>query len=393
MMRPSDPRVIATYNRLATSLESANQTTQSYLYGASQRAEPYVSSCLASLSTCLEASCQPCFNLRDEHFRRRGYHHQASRAAGVRRGREALGFDFYDDWEQEEAEWANDELERLLSGGGEEDVGAGSGGIGGAVAGGGGGQPGKHPKMTYGTRLGGRVVGKRKEVADDPNVVPQSSMFGFLERLPWKIGGRGSGRYRPSVADLQEGIGRRGTAEAEQALLGEEDEESGRKTKGRGRSGTAASRSSTNSLSSRGDLFPSDDEDAVPIDDDEFAMALERRPTGATTSDDHSSRKKRGNGPALSRSSTKTGSSRNSPRKSKRDASASSGNVSQLAEGIGSEVPSMTDLKLEEERVREEEEAQLEKNRQTAQKLAAQRGLSGNDMQDADVNYLFRESF
>ena len=155
-------------------------------------------------------------------------------------------------------------------------------------------------------------------------------MFGFLESLPWKIGGRGSGRYRPSVADLQEGVGRKavegaeargeGGAEAEpllggveaegadaaDALLGAEEAQG----KGRGRSGTVESRSTTNSLSSRGDLFPSDDEaDAVPLDD-EFAMALERRTTAA--SDELSSGKKGGKSPGGSRSSTKTGSSRDS---------------------------------------------------------------------------------
>ena len=373
-MRPTDPRVVATYNRITSNLESVNITTQSYLYSASQRAEPYVSSCLATVTSCLEASCQPCFNLRDEHFRRRGYH--TSRTTPGRRGREGLGFDFYDDWEQEEADWANDELERLLSGGEEE--------VGGNV------QPGKHPKMNYGSRLGGRPVGKRKggalsgkDAGDDPKGVPQSSMFGFLERLPWKIGGRGTGRYRPSVAGLEEGVGRRGgPSDAERILYGE----AGAKArKGRGRSETAASRSSNNSLSSRGDLFPSDDEDAVPIDD-EFAMALERRPTGATTSDDHSSRKKGEDKSTGSRSSTKTTSSketRGSQKDNKRDSSISSRDIggreqTNMAEEEGEEEapPSMSDLKLEEERIGQEEDSQIEERRQAAHRLALERGLS-----------------
>ena len=364
-MRPTDPRVVAVYNRAASNLESVQSTAQSIIYSASHHAEPYVSSCLASVSTCLEASCQPCFNLRDENYRRRGHH--PSRTVGARRGREGLGFDFYDDWEQEEAEWANDELERLLGNGEEE----------------GDGQPGKKPPMSYGSRLSGRVTGKRKTIpitskdaGEDPNVVPQSSIFGFLERLPWKIGGRGSGKYRPSVADLQERVGRRGPTDAERVLFGDGEAEI---RKGRGRSGTAGSRSSLNSLSSRGDLFPSDDEDAVPIDD-EFAMALERRPTGATTSDDRSSRKKGAREPAGSRASIKTVSSRDnkpSRKKGKRGSSASSREVrGGLIEALEPAIPSMTDLKLEEDRISREQEAAVEQRRQAAQLLAAKRGLA-----------------
>lgn len=392
-MRPNDPRVVATYNRIASNLESANITTQSYLYSASQRVEPYVTSCLGSLSLCIEASCQPCFNVRDDYYRRKGHH--PSRTTAGRRGRDYLGFDFYDDWEQEETEWGNDELERLLSGV-EDDGGVAAGA-----------QPGRHPKMSYGSRLGGRVVGKRKggtvsgkDGLDDPNVVPQSSMFGFLERLPWKIGGRGSGRYRPSVAGLEEGIGRRGTFESEPALSGGDgDPSSGaRKGGGRGRSG---SKSSTNSLSSRGDLFPSDDEDAVPLDD-EFAMALERRPTNTTSDDRSSSRKAAGMG--IGRRSTgsiKTTSSRSRDTrtsrktKSERDPSAASSgdHIDEVAEQIPAAnddgdddddeveidiedgVPTMTDLKLEEDRVTKEEESLVEERRQAARKLAAERGL------------------
>lgn len=227
------------------------------------------------------------------------------------------------------------------------------------------GQPGKRAGMSYGSRSGKRGMGLQGMDGDDLNVVPQSSMFGFLESLPWKIGGRGT-RYKQNVANLQENVGRRGQ-EAEPLI---------EERRGRGRSGTTGSRSTTNSLSSRGDLFPSDDEDdAVPIDD-EFAMQLGRRTTA--TSDENSSRKKGGKRPEGSRASTKTASSRDTRNmRGRRDTSGSSGRRSGLVETAAEEeVASLTDLKHEEARVQAEEEAQVERRRKAAWRLASERGLS-----------------
>lgn len=225
------------------------------------------------------------------------------------------------------------------------------------------------------------LPGKDGRGPEEPGGVPQSLMFGFLERLPWKIGGRRT-RYRPGVADLQENVGRRGQEAEPRSDAGEGLE--GRENHGRNRSGTVESRSTVNSLSSRGDLFPSDDEDdAVPIDD-EFAMGLERRTTGAT-SDDHSGGKKGGKRPsASSGTSTKTASSRESrslrkDRRKRRDTSASSGKVSGLVDTAEEDVPTMTDLIREEEHARKEEEAQVEQRRQAAQRLAVERGLTGDE--------------
>lgn len=232
-------------------------------------------------------------------------------------------------------------------------------------------QPGKHGGMSYGSWGAGRRKGGEGD--DDVNIVPKSSMFGFLERLPWKIGGRGV-RYKPNVANLQENVGRRGM-DAE-PLIDEGGEREGR-GHARSRSGTVGSRSTTNSLSSRGDLFPSDDEDdAVPLDD-EFAMVLERRTTG-TTSDDHSSGTRTGKRPSGSRASTKTGSSRDtrSMKKEGRGKSTSSGRNRQLIQTAEEDIPSINDLKHEEERVRRQEEAEVEHRRQAAQRLALERGLS-----------------
>lgn len=341
-MRHTDPRIRQTLNQISQNIESVNLTTQASLFTFSQT---YISPCLSSVHTCLEASCHPCFGARDD----RRPHRNA------RRGRDDLAFDFYDDWEEEEGEWGNDELDRLLAGSD--------------------GQPARQRGMSYGSRARRKSMGKPKD-GSDPNIVPKSSVFGFLERLPWKIGGKGF-KYRPSASDLQENVGR-GRGEGEPLI--EEGEETGvdaaRGRNGRNRSGTTSSRSTTNSLSSRGDLFPSEDEDdAIPLDD-EFAMVLERRNTGPT-SDDHSSGKIGGSRPAGSRTSTKTGSSRDtkSTAAKRRATSASSGNVSGLAEAEDEDVPSMTDLKQEEEHLSREEEAQIEKKRQAAQILAQQRGL------------------
>lgn len=275
-----------------------------------------------------------------------------------------MAFDFYDDWDQDESEWGNDELDRLLSG---DDTA----------------QPGKHGGMSYGSRGVGRRKGGESE--DDVNMVPKSSMFGFLESLPWKIGGRGV-RYKPNVANLQDNVGRRGM-EAEPLIEeGGEREERGHR---RSRSGTVGSKSTTNSLSSRGDLFPSDDEDdAVPLDD-EFAMALERRTTG-TMSDDHSDGKRNGKRPSGSGASTKTVSSRDT-KDAKRDregTSPSSRKTRSLIQTAEEDVPSMTDLKHEEELVQQQEEAEVEQRRHAARRLAFERGLSSAEDDELEVSFL-----
>lgn len=239
--------------------------------------------------------------------------------------------------------------------------------------------------MSYGTGLSRRKsLGVPRDGGSNPNIVPKSSMFGFLERLPWRIGGR-SVRYRPSAADLQENVGK---AVREAEPLMEESEESitnvRRGRHGRNRSDTANSRSTTNSLSSRGDLFPSEDEDdAVPLDD-EFAMVLGRRNTG-TLSDDRSSKKSRRK-PGTSPVSTKTASSRDTRSNSKKLSSSSpaSGEIPSVVEIAEDRETSMVDLKEEEEQVRKEEEAEIESKRQAAQRLALERGL-GKLEEEPDV--------
>jgi hypothetical protein len=125
-------------------------------------------------------------------------------------------------------------------------------------------------------------------------------------------------------------------------------------------------------LSSRGDIFPSEDEDdAVPLDD-EFTMALERRQTGGL--DDTSSGKTRsGIKPAGSRVSTRTASSRSTLESARR---LRANSQPKHANTGTKEVPSLLDLKQEEERVRLEEEAEVEMKRQEARRVALKRGLS-----------------
>jgi hypothetical protein len=279
-------------------------------------------------------------------------------------------FDFYndewDDLEEDESSgllggWGSDEMDRLLAGSGD--------------------QPRRQRQMTYGSRGVRRksmgAAGKGKEV--DPTIVPGSAMFGFLERLPWKIGGRGV-KYRPSAADLQEHPGRKTREEGEtQALLEEsEGEEAVRRKRGkqRRRGGTMNSQSTNTSLSSRGDLFPSEDEDdAVPISD-EFAMVLERRTTGGTSDEasvGNSSARRAPQSPVVS---SRTASSKDMK-------SISSLGAMNAIIATDEDLSSSEDLRREEENVRREEEAEIERKRREAQQIAMERGLPGSDSHES----------
>ena len=355
----SDPRVRQRFNQISENLESANERTKTSIFTFS---ESYIRPCLESLQpclvsfqTCLEASCQPCCAVRDD-IRR----HRQPRYA--RRGRERAAFDFYDDWDEQEEEWGNDEMNRLLAGDETQ-------------------QPSRRQGMNYGYGTRGaqrRTTAGKDPLADDPTLVPQSSIFGFLERLPWKIGGRGT-RYRPSPANLRINVGKRGQ-EAE-ALLEDEEAEGVRGKKRRPRSSTVGSRETANSLSSRGDIFPSDDEDDAREIDDEFALALGRRNTGAT-SDDLSSKRRKGN----SRTSTKSASSKESRSTDKEDRarSVSSERRALSASPVDEIIPSLDDLKREEHEVQIAEEQEVEHRRIAAVQLASQLGLSQSASPDDD---------
>ncbi|KAF2405474.1 hypothetical protein EJ06DRAFT_525989 [Trichodelitschia bisporula] len=330
MYHPSDPRITRRVNQLAQNLELANNQAQEHIYNFSHN---YVSPYLSSISSCFQSCIAPCCPSEEERRRR----HRGDRAE--------LSFDFYD----------NDELDRLLNPSG----------------------PGRERAMSYGARRETPNVRRKSAVvaADrpDPSIITTSSYFGFLERMPWKIGRKGV-RYKPSAADLQDHPGARGRVLPEgQALLEESDEDvpqNGPKRHKRNRSATSASNHTNDSYSSRGDLFPSEDEDdAIPIDD-EFAVALGR--TSSMGPDESGSARTR----SLKSGSASRLAARSPSTKSVRDMAR---NPPPSDPGYPvKEVPTLSEFQAEEERVRKEEEEDVQRKRVAAQKLASLRGLGAS---------------
>ncbi|KAF2263632.1 hypothetical protein CC78DRAFT_553963 [Lojkania enalia] len=362
MYRRGDPRWNRTIQHITENIEQANETAQVSVWNFGHN---YVNPCLSSISQGFKACVGSCFPSRNDRRRNRGRS----------RGRAELSFDFYDDWEYDENDgllgWGNDGLDRLLAGSSNY----------GTVS-----QPGRQRAMSYGTRNRDNRYnsGRRKSTAHhnegpDPTIIPSSSYFGFLGRLPFKIGGKVL-RYKPSAADLTEHPGQsRRSLEEEQPLIEDSDEDTRQANENKGhrrqRSHTSASGNTTDSLSSRGDIFPSEDEldDAVPLDD-EFTVALERRSTSQL--DEASSGRARSGSkrPAASRLSTRTASSRNTQGSGRRRRSNDDAHTRKSASTAIDEVPSLSDLKQEEERVRLEEEREIERKRHDAQQLAVKRG-------------------
>ncbi|ORY12122.1 hypothetical protein BCR34DRAFT_483154 [Clohesyomyces aquaticus] len=386
MYRRGDPRWNRTIQHITDNIEHANEATQEGIWTFTH---DYVTPCLGSLTQCLNNCTEPCFGTRDDR-RRRGHRG---------RGRAEMSFDFYDDWEEEENDgllgWGTDELDRLL---------AGSSNYGTTA------QPGRQRAMSYGTRnRDARYNTARRKSAvqphdggPDPTIIPSSSYFGFLGRLPFKIGGKVL-RYKPSAADLTEhpGQSRRSQEETHPLIEDSDEDEEERAGEGKGmrkgkghrrqRSQTTNSGHTTDSLSSRGDIFPSEDEDdAVPLDD-EFTLALERRTTWRGLDDTSSGKTRAGSDrPARSRVSTRTASSRKSHesgRKSQEDGMANStSDLKHSASSTIDEVPTLSELKQEEERVRLEEEQEIERKRQHAQQLALKRGLASDQFLQVQVS-------
>jgi hypothetical protein len=375
MYRRGDPRWNRTLQNITDTVEHANESAQEGLYSF---AHAYVNPCLSSLTQCANACTAPCFPSHNDR----------------RRHRAEQSFDFYDDWDEDEDDgllgWGHDNLDRLW--GATTNYGTTS-------------QPARARAMSYGSRTRNRTRDprftrpRRKSAAPphdggpDPTIIPGSSYFGFLGRLPFKLGGKVL-RYKPSAADLTEhpGQARRGYddgpgGDEAQPLIEDSDEDAeprhahDSKTHGRKRSQTSASGHTTDSLSSRGDIFPSEDEldDAVPLDD-EFAVALERRTTGQWH-DDASSGKRMvrsastSKRPSASRVSTRSASSRNTqdPGRTSQEAS-----IKRLPSGPTDEAPTLTDFKQEEEQLRLQEEAEVERKREEAQQLAIRRGLAAD---------------
>jgi hypothetical protein len=368
MYRRSDPRWNRTLQHLTSNIEHANESAQENLYGFTQS---YVNPCLSSVVQCLNACTAPCFPAHNDRRRHR-----------TSRGRAESSFDFYDDWEEDENDgllgWGSDNLDRFL----------GSASTYGTTS-----QPGRQRAMSYGQRNRDPRydTGRRKSSAQvrdvpgpDPTIIPSSSYFGFLGRLPFKIGGKGL-KYKPSAADLTEhpGASRR-SREEQQPLIEDsgEDEMEGSERKGhrRQRSDTHTSGHTTDSLSSRGDIFPSEDEldDAVPLDD-EFTLVLERRTTNQWNEESSSHKKSssKSKRPSATRGSTRSVSS-----KSTRDSIKRSDDAI-LQETIDEDPgPTLADLQKEEDRIRIEEEQDVQRKRHEAQNLAIQRGLVADQQQN-----------
>jgi hypothetical protein len=348
-MRTRDPRIRQRINQISHNLETANETAQEGLYTFSHN---YISPCFASIGNCVNACTAPCLPSREDHLRRR------------RRGQAEANFDFYDDWDNEEQDdsllgWGTGELDRLLAGSG--------------LARGPADQPRRQRRMSYGTRnTRRRSTVHIPDNRTDPTVIPSSSLLGFLERFPWRLGARGV-KYRPSAADLQEHPGTRRYAHEDEPLMEVLDDDEGPLSptpKGRNRSATQSSRGTETSLSSRGDLFPSDEEeDAVPLDD-EFALAFGRRGTGLESDDQSGPRPEIKSGSA---SSLGGASSENTKRKKKRSSRRSTGHNDTSVQDV--DTPSLADMKSEEQRAALEEEAAIARRRLAAHELALSRGL------------------
>lgn len=346
MYRRDDPRLRRTLNQFTSGIETANEQAQVGLYEFGQR---YINPCLDSIGACFQSCVEPCFPSQDEQRRRR--------QRGRSRGRAELNFDFYDDWDDDQDDlvgWGNDELDQLL--GNPDNV-----------------PPGRERAMSYGTRndrsRGRKSISIPHEGTQDPTVIPQSNILGFLDRLPW-LSHKGL-KYKPSAADLQEHPGKRKRRIDQNEPLLEEGDDAGYLSPrhlGRNRRGTGNSGHTTDSMSSRGDIFPSEDEleDAQPLDD-EFAFVLERRGTGISDEASGARSKSRSKRSSRSKASLRTVSS-----KSVRSSVQS---LPTPEEAEPAEPPTISELKAEEEAVRREEEDMVEKKREAAQQSALQKGL------------------
>lgn len=361
-MHPRDPRIRQTINQISQNIESANETAQEGIYTFSHH---YVGPCFSSIRNCIGACTASCFPNRDDQLRRR--------KRGASRGRAELNFDFYDDWDYDEdvmgdrpLGWGNDELDRLLAGSGSRD------------------QPWKNRRMSYGARGGLRKSSiLQPDERQDPTVIPSSSFLGFLERFPWRIGARGI-KYRPSPANLQINPGgiKRNAPENEPLLEAGEDSDDGPQQAGqidgttRPRSSTQSSQETSTSLSSRGDLILGDEEeDAVPLDD-EFAMALERRPTISGDDSAWPQRSTSGQSNNKGKGKGRHGARRNTIVSKKSSLASPRASV---IEPAAPPVPTIADLQQEEELAQKEEDMEIERKRQAAKRLAREKGLSMKD--------------
>lgn len=358
-----DPRLRQRWNQISHTTETVTENAAAGIWSFGHT---YVNPCFGSIASALEGCTSVCLGDREERARRRRERERA-------RGNAEYSFDFYDDWNDDLADgtedhggvfrgWRHEDWDGLLAG-------KGKGKKGGA------GEVHEQPRtrkrgMSYGTR-GAR---RKSSDADDPTIIPSTQPIGFLGRLPFRIGG--TLRYKPSAANLQEHPGRHDLDGEHQPLLRTGDDDADdyyhveSPSQNRKRSGTTGSGDTSDSYRSRGDLFPSDEEmeeDAVPLDD-EFAVALEDRASNRT----RSSKGKRIESYGVQRSASRTTLDSTYSRTSLHTG-AMPISFPQAAEALS--VQSLENLQDEEERIRQEEDEEVERKRQAAAQLALERGL------------------
>ena len=360
-----DPRLRQRWNQISHTTETVTENAAAGIWSFGHT---YVTPCFGSIASALEGCTSVCLGDHEERARRRRERERA-------RGNAEYSFDFYDDWNDDLADgtddhggvfrgWRHEDWDGLLAGKGKS-----KGKKGGA------GEVHEQPRtrkrgMSYGTR-GAR---RKSSDADDPTIIPSTQPIGFLGRLPFRIGG--TLRYKPSAANLQEHPGRHDFDGEHQPLLRTGDDDADdyypvdSPSQNRKRSGTAGSGDTSDSYRSRGDLFPSDEEmeeDAVPLDD-EFAVALEDRASNKT----RSSKGKRIESYGIQRSASRTTLDSAYSRTSLHTG-AMAKSLTQTAGALP--VQSLETLQNEEERIRQEEDEEVERKRQAAAQLALERGL------------------
>jgi hypothetical protein len=346
-----DPRLRQRWNQISHNAEAVTENAAAGIWNFQHN---YINPCLGAVARSFDSCTAPCFGDREERARRR-------RERERLRGRAEYSFDFYDDW------YADDESGGLLGGWSNEDW----------------------DRLLAGT--GSPRRGPSGEVSDQPRR-KRGMSYG---KLPWKIGG--TLRYKPSAADLQDHPGRHDDDHHEhdelagdtEPLLGTDSEDEfyyqpRRPAQTRKRSGTAGSGDTSDSYRSRGDLFPSDgegDEDAVPLDDDEFTVALDKVVDDRGSTRTRSSKGKRraaegAAGRSISRTVSRTtiGSAQTRPSLRQRRSSQSVHTTPNIPV-----VASMEDLQQEELRISREEDEEVERKRRAAGALAAERGLGVGD--------------
>ncbi|OAA72373.1 hypothetical protein ISF_01446 [Cordyceps fumosorosea ARSEF 2679] len=368
-----DPRLRQRWNQITHDAEAVTENAAAGIWSFQQH---YINPCLGYLSHSAEQCTAVCLGDPDERMRRRRERERGGAGA-------EYSFDFYDDWYgQDDAQdggagagffgsWAGEDWDRLLAGSGSQRKHLGGEG---ATAE----QPRRKRGMSYGTR------GTRRKASEhDPTIIPSTQPIGFLSKLPWKMGG--TLRYKPSAADLQDNPGKHEVLETAPLLGSDDESDYGQLIVSRKRSGTTGSGGTggtSDSYRSRGDLFPSDgegEEDAVVLDDDVTYDMVRNDRSSAKSDKTRSSKGKRpakGEGFFASRTLSRTTIASNSSA----DTMPLRRSISSLAISPAVErVPSLQDLQLEEDRLRDEEEQYIAHRKEAAAQLATQLGLSPTD--------------